>query len=79
MRQLLWRLVRPFGGVLLLTAVLSGPAFADQDKPKLSKETRDAAQITQENIVKMKLKRVNPTPNPNVNLPSLPQPSNPGG
>ena len=68
-----------FGGVLLLTAVLSGPAFADQDKPKLSKETRDAAQITQENIVKMKLKRVNPTPNPNVNLPPLPQPSNPGG
>ena len=51
----------------------------DRDKPKLSKETRDAAQITQENIVKMKLKRVNPTPNPNVNVPSLPQPSNPGG
>ena len=68
-----------FGGVLLLTAVLSGPAFADQDKPKLSKETRDAAQITQENIVKMKLKRVTTTPNPNVNVPSLPQPANPGG
>ena len=69
-----------FGGVLLLTAVLSGPAFADQDKPKLSKETRDAAQMTQENIVKMKLKRVTTPPNPNVNLPSLPQPAaNPGG
>jgi hypothetical protein len=68
-----------FGGVLLLTAVLSGSAFADQDKPKLSKETKDAAQITQENIVKMKLKRVTTTPNPNVNLPALPQPATPGG
>ncbi|WP_162914299.1 hypothetical protein [Taklimakanibacter lacteus] len=66
-------------GGLLLTAMLAGPALA-KDKPKLAKETRDAAQITQENIVKMKLKRV--TPNPNQNLvPSLPhpQPVNPGG
>jgi hypothetical protein len=70
-------MIRHLIGCVLLTAVLAGPALAEQGKPKLSKETRDAAQITQENIVKMKLKRV--TPNPNQNLtPSLPQPVGPG-
>lgn len=71
-------MIRHLIGCVLLTAVLAGPALAEQGKPKLAKETRDAAQITQENIVKMKLKRVTPNPNMMPVLPSLPQPVGPG-
>jgi hypothetical protein len=70
-------MIRHLMGCVLLTAVLAGPALAEQGKPKLAKETRDAAQITQENIVKMKLRRVTPNPNQNL-MPVLQPPPNPG-
>ena len=43
---------------VLLTALLAGPAAAaEKNSPKLTQEAKDGAQITQENIVKMKLRQ----------------------
>lgn len=48
--------------VLLLAAALVQPVMAGEKKatPKLTQEARDGAQISQENIVKMKIKTVRP-------------------
>jgi hypothetical protein len=65
--------------VLLLAAALASPVSAREKKlaPKLTQETKDGAQIAQENIVKMKLKAVRSIqPNPSTpSLPALPPPS----
>ncbi|MGE0238180.1 MAG: hypothetical protein AB7F09_03910 [Parvibaculaceae bacterium] len=69
---------------LLMAAALAGPVAAGDKKaaPKLTQETRDGAQITQENIVKLKLKTVQPVqPNPPMPVggpPPAPPPSLPG-
>lgn len=60
-------MIRVAIAVLLLAAALAEPSMAAGKKtaPKLTQETRDGAQITQENIVKMKIKTVQPVqPNP---------------
>ena len=62
-------------GCALLAAVLAGPAVAGEtNSPKLTKETKDAARITQENIVKMKLKQVQPQTPLTPSLPLAPPP-----
>lgn len=73
--------------ILLLAAALAGPVAAGEKKaaPKLTTETKSGAQITQENIVKMKIKTAQPVqpspPNPpgptfgGPSLPSLPSPN----
>jgi hypothetical protein len=69
--------------VLFLAAALAGPSAAAEKKtaPKLTQEAKDGAQITQENIVKMKLKTVQPVqPNPPMPIaggPSIPPPPSP--
>ena len=67
--------------VLLLAAALAQPVTAGEKKvtPKLTEETKSGAQITRENIVKMKIKTVHPQPiPPTPSLPALPpQPPNP--
>jgi hypothetical protein len=46
---------------VLLTALLAGPAASgENDAPKLTQATKDGARITSENIVKMKLRQVQP-------------------
>jgi hypothetical protein len=70
---------------LLVAAALAGPSAAGekQNSPKLTQETKDGAQITHENIVKLKLKRVQPVqPNPPMPVggppaPLPPSPPNP--
>jgi hypothetical protein len=60
-------MIRTAIAVLLVAAALAGPSAAGekQNSPKLTRETKDGAQVTQENIVKLKLKRVQPVqPNP---------------
>jgi hypothetical protein len=70
--------------VLFLAATLTVSATAGEKKaaPKLTQEAKDGAQLTQENIVKMKIKTVRPgQPNPqppSFGGPSLPPPSPPG-
>ncbi|WP_119269136.1 hypothetical protein [Taklimakanibacter deserti] len=71
--------------VLLLAAALAGPSAAEKKTaPKLTQEAKDGPQITQENIVKMKLKTVQPVqPNPPMpvaggpSIPPSPSPPNP--
>ncbi len=71
-------MIRSVLGCVLLTAWLTGSAVAGEaNSPKLTKETRDAAQITQENIVKMKLKRFQPQTPPMPILPMAPPPPAP--
>ena len=58
---------------VLLTAFLAGPAAAgEKNSPKLTQEAKNGARITQENIVKMKLKRVQPATAPTHSLPQVP-------
>lgn len=60
---------------VLLTAFLAGPAASgENNSPKLTQETRDGAQITQENIVKMKLRQVQQQTPPTPSLPLAPAP-----
>ncbi len=63
-------------GCALLAALLAGPAGAgENNSPKLTKQTSDTAQITQENIVKMKFKLAQPQTPPTPSLPLAPPPS----
>ena len=68
--------------LLLTAAVLAGPSAAGEKKaePKLTQEARDGLQVAQENIIKLKLRAVQPTlPNPRKPpRPTHPQPSPPG-
>ncbi len=58
---------------VILTILLAGPAAAgERNSPKLSQETREAIQLTQQNIVKMMLKAVQPPPPPNTGVPLMP-------
>jgi len=58
---------------VLLTALLAGPAASgEKNAPKLTQEAKEGAQITQENIVKMKLKQVQPQTPPTPSLPLTP-------
>lgn len=59
-------MIRVAIAVLFLAAALAVPSAAGKKvAPKLTQETREGAQITQENIVKMKIKTVQPVqPNP---------------
>lgn len=59
-------------GALIAACLLTGAAVAaEKNAPKLTKEAKDGARITQENIVKMKLKTVKST-TPNTPMsPSL--------
>lgn len=64
--------------ILLLVAALAQPVAAGEKKepPKLTEEAKSGAQITQENIVKMKIKTVQPILNPPPpSLPVQPPPS----
>jgi hypothetical protein len=71
--------------VLLLSAALALPAVAGEKKvtPKLTEETKNGARLTQENIVRMKIRTVHPIqPNPNGPIfggPSSPIPPSPPG
>lgn len=69
-------------GCVLLAALLAGPAVAgENNSPKLTQETKDGLQITQDNITKMKLKTVQPQtpqpPTPSLGGPPAPPPSPP--
>ena len=65
--------------LVLTAAVLAGPSSAGEKKtePKLPQEARDGLQIAQENIIKLKLRAIQPTlPNPRKpSRPTHPQPS----
>lgn len=71
--------------VLLLSAALALPAAAGEKKitPKLTEETKNGARITQENIVRMKIRTVQPIqPQPSGPIfggPSSPVPQPPPG
>lgn len=63
---------------VLLTALLVGPAASGgKNAPKLTEGTKDGARLTQENIVKMKLKQVQPQTPPTPSLPLAPPPPPP--
>jgi len=58
---------------VLLTAFLAGPvASGEKNAPKLTQEAKDGAQITQENIIKLKLKQAQPQMPPTPSLPLAP-------
>jgi hypothetical protein len=71
--------------VLLLSAALALPAAAGEKKvkPKLTEETKNGARITQENIVRMKIRTAQPVQtNPGGPIfggPSSPVPPSPPG
>jgi hypothetical protein len=70
--------------VLLLSAALALPAAAGKKiAPKLTEETKNGARITQENIVRMKIRTVHPIqPQPSGPIfggPSSPVPPPPSG
>jgi len=75
-------MIRATVTMLLMAAVLAGPSAAGQKKtaPKLTQEARDSLQIAQENILKLKLRAIQPTlPNPRTPpRPTHPQHSTPG-
>jgi hypothetical protein len=58
---------------VILTILPAGPAAAGvKNSPQLTQETRDAVQLTQQNIVKMKLKAVSqPPPLPDISVPPI--------
>lgn len=61
--------------VVLLTALLAGPATSGENNPpKLTQTTKDGARITSENIIKMKLRQVQPQAPPTPSLPLAPPP-----
>lgn len=63
---------------VLLTALLAGPAASGgKNAPQLTDGAKDGAQITQENIVKMKLKQVQPQTPSTPSLPLAPPPPPP--
>ena len=66
---------------LLMAVALAGPLAAGEKKaaPKLTQEARDGLQISQENIIRLKLKAVLPVqPNTLAPHPPLPPPAVPG-
>jgi hypothetical protein len=56
-------MIRMAIALLLVTAALAGPSVAGEKKnaPKLSPEAKTGARLSQENIVKMKLRTVQPS------------------
>jgi hypothetical protein len=76
-------MIRTGVAVLLVAAVLAGSSAAGekQNSPKLTQEAKDGAQVTQENIIRLKLKRLQPVqPNPPMPVggpPALPPPAPP--
>jgi hypothetical protein len=76
-------MIRAAIAVLLLAAAFAGPVSAGEKKaaPILTQEARDGAQLTQENIIKMKIRTVRPVqlnqPAPPIGRPSVP-PQSPG-
>lgn len=66
-------MIRRFLGCLMLTAILAAPvAAAEKAKPKLTNEAKDGVQTTQDNIIKMKLKKAQqPTFTPSLGGPPV--------
>ena len=57
----------------LLTALPAAPAASGENNaPKLTQATKDGARITGENILKMKLRQVQPATPPTPSLPQVP-------
>jgi hypothetical protein len=57
---------------VILTILPAGPAAAgEKNSPKLTQETREAIRLTQQNIVKMKLKTVQSPPSSNTGVPLI--------
>lgn len=66
-------MIRFASACVLMTALLVGLAGAGEtNSPKLTKETKDAVQITQENIIKMKIRQAQPQPPTTPSLPLAP-------
>jgi hypothetical protein len=74
-------MIRMAIALLLVAAALAGPSMAGKKKnaPKLSQEAKTGVRLSQENIVTMKLRTVQPSPQmpPSLGGPPMPPPAPP--